>query len=570
MNYRWRKLNQYTDSEVSTLAERTKAPEIIARMLLQRNLSDLADARSFLRPDLTDIHDPFLMKDMDRAVDRVSDALETGEKIMIYGDYDVDGTTSVATVYTFLRKYSDQLYPYIPDRYKEGYGISTIGIDVAEKLGCSLIIALDCGIKAIDKVEYAREKGIDFIICDHHRPGAEIPNAHAVLDPKRSDCEYPYKELCGCGVGFKLIQGLTQKQGLDREHLFGLLDLVAVAIGADIVPITGENRILAYHGLQRINSKPRAGLAACIELAGRKPGSLTIEDVVFQIAPRINAAGRIEHGKIAVDMLSEPEMEKALEIAGRVQKHNEDRRKLDRNITREALQMIESEGLLEKKSTVLFHEEWHKGVIGIVASKLIEKHYRPTVVFTESNGVLAGSARSVSGFDIYNALDECTDILEQFGGHSFAAGMTLRKDRFDAFREKFEEVVSSQIEEHMLTPEIVVDQEISISDINRELWKWLSWFAPYGPGNQNPTFVSTNLNDSGYAKGVGADSAHLKMRVVDPTNGVAVDAIGFGLGDKLNLVQDDKRFHVAYHIGINEWRGEKKFQLMVKDIKSAE
>lgn len=569
MNYRWRKLPQFTDDEVATLAERTNAPEVISRMLLQRNLSDLKDARSFLRPDLTDIHDPFLMKDMDVAVDRLSAALETGEKVMIYGDYDVDGTTSVATVYTFLRKYSDQLHPYIPDRYKEGYGVSTKGIDVAHELGCSLIIALDCGIKAIDKVAYAREKGIDFIICDHHRPGQEIPDAVAVLDPKRSDCAYPYKELCGCGVGFKFMQALTQRQNLDRDHLFDLLDLVAVAIGADIVPITGENRILAFHGLRRINQSPRAGLAACIELAGRKPGNLTIEDVVFQIAPRINAAGRIEHGKIAVDLLSEADFDRAFEVAGRVQKHNEDRRKLDRNITREALHMIESEGLLDRKSTVLFHENWHKGVIGIVASKLIEKHYRPTIVFTESNGLLAGSARSVAGFDIYNALDECTDVLEQFGGHAFAAGMTLQKERFEEFRTKFEEVVSTQIEEHMLTPEIVIDQEIELNQINRELWKWLSWFAPYGPGNQNPIFATTNVIDSGYAKGVGADSAHLKMRVVDPKTGVAMDAIGFGLGDKLAMVQDEQPIHIAYHIGINEWRGEKKFQLMLKDIKPA-
>ena len=569
MNYRWRKLSQFSDDEVSKLAERTNSPSIIARMLLQRNLSELSQARSFLRPDLTDIHDPFQMKDMDRAVDRLSEALETGEKIMIYGDYDVDGTTSVATVYTFLRKYSEQLTTYIPDRYKEGYGVSTQGIDEAAQQGCTLIIALDCGIKAIDKVQYAREKGIDFIICDHHRPGAEIPEAYAVLDPKRPDCEYPYKELCGCGVGFKFMEALTKRQELDRQHLYSLLDLVAVAIGADIVPITGENRILAYHGLQQINSSPRPGLAACIELAGRKPGNLTIEDVVFQIAPRINAAGRIEHGKIAVDMLSEPEYEKALEIAGRVQKHNEDRRKLDRNITKEALQMVQSEGLMDRKSTVLFHESWHKGVIGIVASKLIEKHYRPTIVFTESNGVLAGSARSVPGFDIYNALDECTDVLEQFGGHAFAAGMTLQRSRFEEFRAKFEKVVNDQIETHMLTPEIVIDQEITLGDINRELWKWLSWFAPYGPGNQNPIFATSNLVDSGYAKGVGADSAHLKMRVVDPKTGVAMDAIGFGLGDKLEIVRNGQHFHVAYHIGINEWRGEKNFQLMVKDIKPA-
>lgn len=561
---RWT-LKPKPDSEkLKSLQEALQVDEIVATLLLQRGIETYEDAKTFFRPSLNDLHDPFLMKDMDKAVERIEAALNNNENILVYGDYDVDGTTSVALMSSYLKTRTDNVATYIPDRYDEGYGISYKGIDFAEDNGFSLIIALDCGVKAIDKVTYAQEKGIDFIICDHHRPSSELPKAIAILDPKREDCEYPYKELCGCGVGFKLIQALASKQGQSVEDLAEYLDLVATAIGADIVPITGENRALAYFGLQVINTNPRPGIKAII--AEVKKEELTITDVVFIVAPRINAAGRMKHGNHAVTLLTEMDFNTAVNYAVEIDTFNTDRRETDKRITEEALKQIEEQKEQEGFTTVVYHETWHKGVIGIVASRLIETYYRPTLVFTKSGDKLAASARSVSGFDVYNALEACSEHIEQFGGHKYAAGLTLKEENYEAFKQAFEDEVSKTIDKSLLVPEVKVDMMIDLPEVNSKLMRIIKQFAPFGPGNMTPVFMTENLHDTGYGKCVGEDDAHLRITVTQPHADNMV-CIGFGLGDKLDLISNRKLFKAVYTVDENHWNGKVSLQLKLRDIK---
>ncbi len=549
---------------VSHLGKELKVEKSIAFLLAQRGIKTFEQAKKFFRPTLDDLHDPFLMKDMDLAVARIERAIASRENIMVYGDYDVDGTTSVALLSSFLEKEYPNVVSYVPDRYEEGYGISYQGIDFAADNDISLIIALDCGIKAVEKVAYATEKGIDFIICDHHRPGNEIPKAIAVLDPKREDCEYPYKELCGCGVGFKLIQAISSKRGESMETLIPYLDLVATAIGADIVPITGENRILAFHGLRVINDSPRNGFKVIIEFV--KKEKLTITDVVFIIAPRINAAGRMKHGLHAVNLLKEKDLEQAKIFSAEIEQFNIDRKEADHSITEEALLQIETAGEQERMTTVVYHETWHKGVIGIVASRLTETYYRPTLVFTKSGNKLAASARSVKDFDIYDALEACKEHIEQFGGHKYAAGLTLEEANYEIFKQKFENVVQNSIDKRLLTPEILIDAELELKHLTPKFYRILKQFAPFGPGNMSPVFYSKNLTDTGFAKPVGTDGLHLKCAVRQLPNRDYIGGIGFNLGKKYELVKD-KPFEAVYSVDENIWNGNVSLQLQLRDVK---
>ena len=561
---RWT-LKPIPDSEkVNSLSKTLNVERIIANLLVQRGIETYEDAKKFFRPSLEDLHDPFLMKDMDKAVVRIENAIQNGENILVFGDYDVDGTTSVALLSSYLKSYYPNVSTYIPDRYEEGYGVSYKGIDFADDNDFSLIIALDCGIKAIDKVAYASGKNIDFIICDHHRPGKEIPKAVAVLDPKREDCDYPYDELCGCGVGFKLVQALAGRRGLGIEDLILYLDLVATAIAADIVPMTGENRILAYYGLKVINSNPRIGIKAILNEV--KKETLTITDVVFIIAPRINAAGRMKHGIHAVNLLTEADLEKAKIFAAEIEEFNTDRRAADKDITAQALEQIIQNKEQERKTTVVYHETWHKGVIGIVASRLTETYYRPTLVFTKSGEKLAASARSVKDFDVYNALESCAAHIEQFGGHKYAAGLTLLEKDFENFKNEFERVVSQTIEPRLLTPEIRVDAEIDLEDITPRLYRILKQFAPFGPGNMAPVFMTQNLWDTGYGKCVGEDKSHLRV-VVNQGAFLKFTGIGFGLGEKHEIACGGKPFKAVYSIDENQWQGNVSLQLRLKDIR---
>ena len=537
----------------------------LAGLLVQRGIDTFEKARKFFRPSLEDLHDPYLMKDMEVAVKRLTEAIDKGENILIYGDYDVDGTTSVSLVYSFLSSINANVANYIPDRYEEGYGVSYQGIDLADDNEVKLIIALDCGIKANEKVAYAKKKGIDFIICDHHLPGNTLPNAVAVLDPKREDCDYPYKELCGCGVGFKLVQAFAKSKAIDPAELMPLLDLVAIAIAADIVPITGENRVLAHFGLKVINSRPRTGIQAMIQ--SMKKDQLNITDVVFQIAPRINAAGRMKHGLFAVELLTEQDPVRAMEYASMIDLQNTERKDLDKKITEEALRQIELNGETEKFTTVVYQEDWHKGVIGIVASRLIEKYYRPTLVFTRCGEKLAASARSVKDFDVYNALEQCADYIEQFGGHKYAAGLTLKPQNYDAFKDKFEEVVSESIEKSSLNPQINVDAEVNLFDLNPKFYRVLKQFGPFGPGNMKPVFMAAGLRDNGYGKTVGQNGDHLKMSLISGQHFSTFDAIGFNLGDKYPLIKSGSPFKAVFTLESNEWNGQSRLQLNVKDLK---
>lgn len=561
---RWTIKAKPEQQQIDRLSKALNVDGLIAQLLIQRGIKTYDDAKSFFRPQLSELHNPFLMKDMDIAVDRIQTAIADNENILVYGDYDVDGTTSVALLSSYLLSYYPNVATYIPDRYTEGYGVSFQGVDFAENNGFTLIIALDCGVKAIDKVAYAKEKDIDFIICDHHRPGENLPDAVAILDPKREDCIYPYDELCGCGVGFKLIQALASHRGESIDDLVPYLDLVATAIGADIVPMTGENRILAYFGLQVINTSPRIGFKAIIDQI-KKP-QLTITDVVFIIAPRINAAGRMEHGQHAVNLLTETDMERAKVFASKIEKFNIDRRGLDKEITKEALIQIRENKEEERFTSVVYHESWHKGVIGIVASRLTETYYRPTLVFTKSGDKLAASARSVKGFDVYNALQGCADRIEQFGGHKYAAGLTLLEEQFEPFKAQFEKVVSESIDRHLLTPEIAVDAQIEFQQITPKLLRIIGQFAPFGPGNLTPVFMGEHLKDTGYAKGVGENGAHLKLSVTQHGIG-PVSAIGFNLGDKLPLISQRKCFNAVFSLDENEWQGSVRLQLKLRDLR---
>lgn len=548
---------------IAQLQESLGVAKIVAQLLVQRGITDFKEAKSFFRPTYDQLHDPFLMKDMSFAVNRLEKALEQKENILIYGDYDVDGTTAVALMYSFLKSIHPNLAYYIPDRYSEGYGISFQGIDYAAQNNFSLIIALDCGIKAVDKVAYAQEKEIDFIICDHHRPGANVPKALAVLDPKQIDCKYPYKELSGCGVGFKLVQAYCQKNNIAFEKITHYLDLLVVSIAADIVPITGENRVLAHYGLKQLSTEPRKGLKALMEVSDKEK-NFTISDIVFGLAPRINAAGRIEHGAKAVALLVQEDIEQARSMAQKVNEHNLKRRELDQSITQEALKMV----IPNAKSTVVYQENWHKGVVGIVASRLIETHYRPTIVLTANNGMLAGSARSVKGFDVYNAIDSCSEYIEQFGGHKYAAGLTLKKENLAGFTAKFEEVVSATIQEEMLNPQISIDAELTISEINPKLYRILKQMAPFGPGNMFPTFMTQQVIDRGYGRKIGQEQTHLKLNVGDKEPTQYLDCIGFGMADKFELIKEGKQFDIAYAIEENVWNGNVNLQLRLKDIRS--
>ena len=567
MEYRWQLPDGSDRTRRQYLMDVLGISPVLAELLLQRGITNFQQAKDFFRPSLKELHDPFRMKDMDRAVARIDRAVRENQTILVYGDYDVDGTTAVAGVYSFLSRHHSKLHYYIPDRYKEGYGISLQGIDYASEQGASLIIALDCGIKALRQVEYAREKGIDFIICDHHLPGEKLPEAYAVLDPKRKDCSYPYDELSGCGVGLKLVQALCKTWNLPDGEWQELLDLLTVSIGSDIVPITGENRILAFHGLAKLNKNPRKGLQKLQELSNKKGAYLDIQAVVFQLGPRINAAGRIAHGKLAVQLLTSTDNMEIVEVAEVINDHNTNRRQLDSGITVEALEQIEEKQQQERFTTVVHHKGWHKGVIGIVASRLIETYYRPTVVFAENNGKLTGSARSVPGFNLYEALCECSEHIEQFGGHSHAAGMTLDIDKLEAFRERFEQVAAAKILPEQRVPALDISAELPFEEITGKFYRILRQFAPFGPGNQDPLFVSHHLQDTGKSRIVGADGSHLKLELHSP-EGTVMEGIAFGLAEKLELLQSGKPVSAVYHLDINEYQGKTSLQLRVKDLKS--
>ncbi len=559
---KWSFVPEPSKESIQYLSEKINTNEVLSKILIQRGVSDFEKAKSFFRPSMDMIHDPFLMKGMEKAVNRVSEAIANEEQVLIYGDYDVDGTTAVSLVYSFLNKFNSNCKYYIPDRYKEGYGVSKQGIDYANEHNVTLIISLDCGIRAVDKVAYANSFGIDFIICDHHLPGNEIPEAHAILNPKQIDCNYPYKELCGVGVGFKLIQGLCEQNNFPSDLLEGLLDLVAVGTAADIVPITGENRALVYYGMKVINSKPRNGIRALLKIAAKDQQRLTVTDVVFTVAPRINAAGRIGHGKDAVELLLEEDYDKAETYAYAINKHNSNRKVIDSTITEQAIKQIELH-YPACKSTVLFNRDWHKGVIGIVASRCIETYHRPTVILTESNGKATGSVRSVKGFDVYQAIEKCSDLLDQFGGHAFAAGLTMDLANIDKFRVQFESVISETITNNELEQTILIDSELEIAQISPKFNRILKQMEPFGPMNMSPVFVSRNVL---------ADSlrllkdAHLKLRVTQD-NQYFIDAIGFNLSDFYTSINQNQRFDICYSVEENTFRGNTTLQLGIKDIR---
>lgn len=544
-----------------------RCPRSAATILAQRGIADKPAAAAFFRPSLAGLHDPFLMAGMKEAVARIERALGDNERIMVYGDYDVDGTTAVALVFSFLSRFTGNIGFYIPDRYTEGYGISFKGVDQAATDGVSLIIALDCGIKAVDKVAYASERGIDFIICDHHLPGESLPAAVAVLDAKRPDCPYPYKELSGCGIGFKLMQALAEHNGIAQEDLEAVLDLVAISTACDIVPVTGENRILSHFGLKQLNDNPRPGVRAMMGMANVRK-RLGIGDLVFTIGPRINAAGRIEHGRLAVELLLAHDDQQAEALAPLIDGNNIQRQELDRNMTQEALSRIADDpALLEAWSTVIFDKAWHKGVVGIVASRLVERYYRPTVVLTESGGKAVGSARSVRGFDVYEAISACGDLLEQFGGHMYAAGLTMPLEHVARFRERFDQVVRATIRPEQRVPEEEVDLELRLDAIDDGLIRILHHMAPYGPGNMRPVFLARGVVDSGSARLVGEN--HIKMRLMHPdAPRRAFDAIAFKQAQWLDYIRGGEPFSVLYAIEENEWQGRTTLQLNIKDIKA--
>ena len=570
MQKRWLAKSPIDSTQIDEIRSKLKVDSVVAELLLQRGIDSYDTAEQFFRPKLSELHDPFLMKNMAGAVDRLNQAIEKEEKVLLYGDYDVDGTTAVATLYSFLKNHIKNLDYYIPDRYSEGYGVSEQGIDFAIKEKFDLIITLDCGIKAVNTLNRAAENGVDVIVCDHHTPGDILPNA-LILDPKQFDCEYPYEELSGCGVGFKLLQGLIQKNQWKLEPLFELLDLLAISIGADIVQITGENRILCFHGLRLLNENPRVAFKEMLILANRSfPVSLT--DVVFTIAPRINAAGRLRSGKYAVELMISDDLEEIRQLAAEINEDNLNRRELDQQITQEALSKLENQPE-DRFSNVVYDDDWHKGVVGIVASRIIESHYKPTVVLTRSNGHFSGSARSVEGFDLYAAISKCEDLLEQFGGHTHAAGMTLLPENVEKFANRFEEVVKESIEVEQLTEQLEIDIEIGFDQLftpeeNRlkipRLKRILNQFEPHGPGNMKPVFVSRNV----FATDVRVlKDAHLKLRVVQPNSDVAIDAIGFNLAHKEDEVASGIPFDLAYTIETNRWNGKETIQLNIKDIR---
>jgi len=573
MEKTWKVKEQGNPASVRQLSQELGIDPVLSNLLVQRGIDSYEKAREFFRPDLSMLHDPFLMNDMDKAVERLHKAVETHEKILIYGDYDVDGTTAVSLVYSFLRHYTDKIEYYIPDRYDEGYGLSYKGIDCANSNACSLIITLDCGIKAVEKVKYASSLGIDVIICDHHLPDEELPAAVAVLDPKREDNTYPFDDLSGCGVGFKLVQGYAQKYDIPFEKIVPLLDLLAVSIASDLVSVTGENRVLAFFGLKQLNENPRKGLRSIIKLSGLEKHNITIDEIVFKIGPRINAAGRMESGRTAVDMLTSRDEDDALEIGVAINAHNDDRKRIDREITEEALEMVRSiPGFESRKSTVVYNPNWHKGVVGIVASRLVEAYYRPTIVLSKSNGFITGSARSVAGFDLYEAIESCADLLENFGGHTYAAGLTIREENFEEFCTRFETFVAAKIADVQLTPIIDIDSYLDFKQITPKFFRLLKSFQPFGPGNASPVFITENVYDNGNGRKVGsADSGqlkHLRLELIQEDEPYHhIPAIAFNMSEHFDHIQAGNPVDICYSIAENYYRGIANIQLRVRDIK---
>lgn len=557
---------------VSRLSSELGIDPVLSELLAQRGICTFQEARAFFRPSLDNLHDPFMMKDMDKAVARVQAAVSSGEKILVYGDYDVDGTTAVSLVYSFLRRLTPDVDFYVPDRYDEGYGVSYKGIDWACENGFGLIITLDCGIKANDKVSYAAGRGIDMIICDHHLPENDLPPAVAVLDPKRADCSYPFDDLSGCGVGFKLVQAYSLKNGIPFDSLVSLLDLLVVSISSDLVSVVGENRILAHFGLKQLNENPRKGLLAMIHLSGLDPGHITIDDIVFKIGPRINAAGRMESGRMAVELLTSEDDGTASRIGTEINRYNNERKNIDREITREALEMVQSGNCLSSRhATIVYNPAWHKGVVGIVASRLVEAFYRPTIVFTRSNGFVTGSARSVHGFDLYDAIESCADLLENFGGHLYAAGLTLKEENLPEFCTRIEKFIEENISREMLTPVVTIDTRLDFSQITPKFFRILKQFQPFGPGNNAPVFLTENVYDNGNARKVGADGTHLKLELIQESRPyMPISAIAFNKAEHFDHIKNGNPIDICYSIVENYYRGIANIQLRVKDIHDRE
>ena len=570
MNYRWNYQSLTTDqtTKKNALTKTLNIDPILAELLLKRGVSTPDEAKKFLNPNLKDLHDPFLLPDMEKAVKRIEKALGNKERILIYGDYDVDGTTAVSLVYSFLRKITNNIDYYIPDRYDEGYGVSIQGIDYAIETGVKLIVSLDCGIKAVSKVAYAKENGIDFIICDHHMPDEELPDAVAVVDAKRLDSLYPYSELSGCGVGFKLVHAIVIRNNYSFSEIEPLLDLVAVSIAADIVPITGENRVMMYYGLKQLNSNPRFGLRGIIEICGLSRKPITVNDIAFKIGPRINASGRMMNGKEAVDLLLSSDMAQAREKSKNIDKYNEDRRELDKKTTDEAIEYIEKNvNLTDLKSIVLYNADWHKGIIGIVASRLTEKYFRPAIVLTKSNGLISGSARSVNGFDVYKAIESCRDILENFGGHTYAAGLTLREENLEEFKNRFNLISIDEVETKMMQAQINIDAQISLGQITPAFVRDLALFNPFGPENENPVFLSKDVRDSGGSKLVGKGFHHIKLELADESVSAPVQGIAFGADAHFKAIKENRPVSICYTINENQHGSTAFTQLMIRDIR---
>ncbi len=569
---KWIVKEQGNPAAVRALSAELGIDQVLANLLVQRNITTADRAREFFKPDLSKLHDPFLMKDMDKAVERLEKAISSEEKVLIYGDYDVDGTTAVALMYTFIRNFNPNVEYYIPDRYDEGYGISYKGIDWGHENGYSLIIALDCGIKAVEKIAYAKSLGMDMIICDHHLPDEELPPAVAILDPKRPDCSYPFDDLSGCGVGFKLIQAYAMRKSIPFAWVESFLDLVAVSIAADLVSMTGENRILAYYGLERLNQSPRKGLQSIIRLSGLENHKISVDDIVFKIGPRINAAGRMESGRTAVHLLVSRNDEEAQSIGKIIDLHNKERKSVDKQITKAAIESVMNDSSFrERKSTVVFDPKWNKGVVAIVASRLVEAFYRPTIVLTESNGLITGSARSIAGFDLYEAIKECSEYLENYGGHMYAAGLTLKKENLMPFEDKFEKVVAEKITEDILTPVVQIDTYLDFKQITPKFFRILKQFQPFGPGNQSPVFITENVYDNGNGRLVGSGNGHMKLELIQEDEPYRyISAIAFNRAEHFEHLHAGNPVDICYSIAENYYRGIANIQLRVKDIHKKE
>ncbi|MBR4826522.1 MAG: single-stranded-DNA-specific exonuclease RecJ [Bacteroidales bacterium] len=569
---KWTVMEPADPAKVEKLSTEVGIDRVLATLLVKRGVETFDQARSFFRPSLEDLHDPFLMKDMDAAVERLHNAITSGEKILVYGDYDVDGTTAVALVFSFIRRFTNAVDFYIPDRYDEGYGVSYKGIDWAIEGGFRLIITLDCGIKAIDKAEYAKSRGVDMIICDHHLPEEKLPAVVAVLDPKREDCNYPFDDLSGCGVGFKLVQAYSQRYGVPFESLVPLLDLLVVSISSDLVTMVGENRTLSHFGLKQLNENPHKGLLAMINLSNLEPGHITVDDIVFKIGPRINAAGRMESGRLAVELLTADDEQAAMFIGEKINENNNERKNIDREVTKEALEMVESGNCLARENaTVVYNPKWSKGIVGIVASRLVEAYYKPTVVLTKSNGFVTGSARSVAGFDLYEAIESCADLLENFGGHVYAAGLTLKEENVEEFARRIDSFIAGKITSEMLIPVVDIDAKLDFSQITPKFFRILKQFQPFGPGNSNPVFMTENVYDAGGGRKVGAGGVHLKLDLIQESQPYhQIAAIAFNMADYFDYIKSGNPLDVCYSIVENYYRGNSTIQLRVRDLRERE